>query len=110
MKSIQERVAAGAALLDQKKPGWDGRSNLDILDISDGDFCVCAQACDAEFCDAVEDLAIPDSEDCCGSEFGFNASSIDGTEDQEYDELDVEWRNIIHARRKTDASREFEPA
>ncbi|GAA2938096.1 hypothetical protein [Streptomyces enissocaesilis] len=37
------RVAKGAALLDEKKPGWENQIALDTLNISDGTCCVTAQ-------------------------------------------------------------------
>jgi len=37
------RVAKGAALLDEKRPGWEQLIDLDILDIEDGTRCVTAQ-------------------------------------------------------------------
>ncbi len=33
MATIAQRVAAGAALLDEKRPGWWRRIDLDTLDI-----------------------------------------------------------------------------
>lgn len=41
--TIQERVANGAALLDEKKPGWRDKINLEELDISDPSRCVVGQ-------------------------------------------------------------------
>lgn len=41
--TIAERVARGAALLDEKLPGWDKDINLDRLDLSSSCRCVVGQ-------------------------------------------------------------------
>jgi hypothetical protein len=37
------RVAKGAALLDEKRPGWERLIDLEILDVENGHCCVTAQ-------------------------------------------------------------------
>jgi len=51
--SVGERVAAGAAVLDAKDPGWwradvERAINLDMLDMLNGRLCVLGQRCPVE--------------------------------------------------------------
>jgi hypothetical protein len=41
----RERVARGAALLDQKRPGWEHQIDTGKLDLSQSCFCVLGQVC-----------------------------------------------------------------
>lgn len=41
---INQRVAAGMALLDDKSPGWDQRIDLATLEMRHGDRCIIGQA------------------------------------------------------------------
>ncbi len=43
MTTIAYRVARGATLLDQERPGWYKEIDLDLLDMEGGDVCVLAQ-------------------------------------------------------------------
>lgn len=43
LPSVAERVAAGAAYLDQHQPGWDAQIDLDRLNISSACDCVLGQ-------------------------------------------------------------------
>lgn len=43
MSTIAERVAAGAAWLDEHEPGWVGRIDLDVLDVADDERCIAGQ-------------------------------------------------------------------
>lgn len=43
MSGIAERVAAGAALLDERQPGWWQRINLDSLDLGSCVGCILGQ-------------------------------------------------------------------
>lgn len=38
-----QRVARGAAWLDANHSGWERKIDLSILDITDGDTCICGQ-------------------------------------------------------------------
>ncbi len=42
-KAIRDRVEKGAAWLDDREPGWEGRINLGELFISDVTQCICGQ-------------------------------------------------------------------
>jgi hypothetical protein len=41
--SAAERVAAGAAFLDEHRPGWRGRVEAHALDMGDAEHCVLGQ-------------------------------------------------------------------
>lgn len=39
----RDRIARGAALLDEEMPGWAEKISLEILDINDSEMCILAQ-------------------------------------------------------------------
>jgi hypothetical protein len=86
-----ERVAAGAALLDRKVPGWAERIDLAALSIASCTRCVLGQ------------LA-PDVDGCgFDPDFGFDAGDLDRNERViarlgEYAALDAEWKRVIRER------------
>lgn len=43
MEKARERVARGAALLDDKRPGWAWRIRVDTLDMAHGARCILGQ-------------------------------------------------------------------
>lgn len=43
MNDYMARVQKGAALLDEKRPGWEKEIDIGILDIMDGRWCVLGQ-------------------------------------------------------------------
>lgn len=55
--SPAERVARGAALLDEQRPGWWERTDVVRLDMTDGCGCILGQEFQAEW----EDLGGPDN-------------------------------------------------
>ena len=121
MTTVTERVAAGAAYLDEHDPGWDAAIDLELLDLGSGDRCILGQRCPMETLTAWLGSAPDDSDDFeyayhaqaqaltglpsrglrTGLEewaisHGFNASF---QEDDEYGALTAEWRRVIEARR-----------
>lgn len=42
-ETVQERVARGAAWLDEQKPGWEDLIDFDTLDLSSCSLCVVGQ-------------------------------------------------------------------
>ena len=48
MSAIAERVAAGAAFLDEYDPDWWRAVNLITLDLNDGGLCILGQRCPQE--------------------------------------------------------------
>lgn len=99
MNTIAERVAAGAAFLDEREPGWVDRIDPRRLDIADCSRCVLGQLFGAYVngLDWMHDVA-PHVDQL---ELGFMFA--DGSEDAELDDaegLTTEWLRVILARRK----------
>lgn len=99
-RTIQERVAAGAAALDAYLPGWVDRVDLGTLDMRSPCGCILGQAFDnywtAPFGDPYDD---PER---YRADLGFQAySTLDGGsgEPGEYAALQDEWARLIEARR-----------
>lgn len=93
MSTIKERVAAGAALLDERMPGWEQDVNPHTLDLSSPCHCVLGQIFGL-YDHGVETMAqIPQFE---AEDQGFWTSS-----DSEYDELTSAWYLLIRERRAT---------
>jgi hypothetical protein len=98
--AIAERVAAGAALLDEKRPGWWRQVDLAVLDLEDCRLCVIGQ------------LFGPEWEYSRGSygaglaalgldagryeefAYGFDIENF-----REFADLTAEWRRLVAARR-----------
>lgn len=66
-----DAVAAGAALLDAKRPEWASQIDTMILDMADGDRCILGQL-SGDYSSAVAWLEID-----FGSDFGFNLPNDD---------------------------------
>lgn len=99
MPEIAERVAAGAAFLDEHDPGWDQRINVAALDISSCEKCVFGQLRD-NYWRGLQWLHRVDP----GAEqidLGFMFKSSDEPEDEDADiaGLTAEWKRVIGARR-----------
>ena len=92
---ISERVERGAALLDEKQPGWLDMIDLARLDIGSSCNCVGGQIGRAlhlgTFVDVMGDLGLRASEE---AEYGFEHDA-----EADYDELTAAWRTLILARR-----------
>ncbi len=103
MTTVAERVGRGAALLDEKMPGWDKLINLDELWQRSACECVLgqlwaedagAQERNGGYWPALEQLGMPAYPTRIPTEYGFAAESAD-----DYDELDAEWQKLILSRR-----------
>lgn len=105
------RVAEGAALLDEKKPGWERRLDLEILDIRDGQRCITAQLSGMRngvhsWADGMKALGLTPGDGGTYVSHGFNAESGDAYEDEgeSYDQDDAYaalnrlWRELIKGR------------
>jgi hypothetical protein len=98
--TIAERVAKGAALLDEKIPGWADRIDLHRFYIGSTCDCVLGQLHDGSYTDGMYALT-RDTED---HGFMWTASPADaGAEEAEIAELETEWRRVIEARRAGEA-------
>lgn len=110
MSTVAERVAAGAAFLDEHDPGWwreDARPAIElaILDLESGCQCVLGQLypCTGNpyfsYTEARHHLSLtaPDAES-----LGFDTITRYDDEagnDEEYDALTAEWKRVIVERR-----------
>jgi len=89
--TVAERVARGAALLDERIPGWWQRINLPELDMRCN--CIIHQLFNGSYLRAVEDdLGLPNGAD--DTDHGFLWRS-----DSEVRALDAEWVRLIESRR-----------
>lgn len=87
-----ERIAKGAALLDEKAPGWRQRIDLEALDISFPTACVVGQATGRYFATIEEWFG--DGEEAQALAHGFEWEPAgDGSV------LTGEWRQYIEATR-----------
>lgn len=96
--TIAERVAAGAAWLDEHAPGWIGRIDVDHIRMSDCTRCILGQVygsywespliAEADPLDDGDDVAVP---------LGFQVADDEPWEG--YDLLAKEWRRLILDRR-----------
>lgn len=95
--TIAERVAAGAAWLDEHRPGWDQRIDLETLDLGDPCHCVLGQEY-GNYGDSPEEIRWerrPAGEDVWVAPlFGFHEWN-----ERNYDVLTAEWRRLIEERR-----------
>jgi hypothetical protein len=110
------RVAKGAALLDEKRPGWEREISLSTLDIASPTRCVTAQLSGENwYIDGMEQLGLVDGNDASYVAHGFSTEDIDapeaygldcavGEEDVNvavnaaFDTLNTLWRVVISAR------------
>lgn len=98
MTAVAERVAKGAAFLDERTPGWWQRIDLSSLDMDDADQCVFGQVCGPYHESAIE---IFGNNWGAPAAHGFNAEGGERTYAEwafEIAELDAEWRRAIAAR------------
>lgn len=93
--TVEERVAAGAAWLDDRLPHWPLLVDLNRLDLSDSCACILGQT----FGDYGRAPIIGKgsmSREEYATELGFQA----GSDWRDYDDLGVEWKRLILARRE----------
>lgn len=129
MSTITERVAAGAAFLDEHDPDWwredvERAIDLDKLDLGESDRCILGQRCPLEVLASyletdTEDLSAPDfgdtyfaySERLSGlhgaglpywaRDHGFTFITVPGEASalEIWDDLTAEWKRVITGRR-----------
>ena len=91
MKTIETRVARGAARLDQDLPGWENKVGLERLDIISVDTCILGQ-CYGTYSDGLLKLRIDVSR---ARALGFHPRSR-----SEAQALRESWRHFVEARRE----------
>jgi hypothetical protein len=94
---VAERVAAGAAWLDEHRPGWWKRTDLDRLDVASERHCPIAQEYGTYYRAPVFTHGL-------ASALGFDCSAAANelgraAEDFEFAELTETWRTLIEDRR-----------
>lgn len=99
-KEMEEAVANGAQMLDEKVPGWHKLINVDELDLSCCTACVCGQL------GRQLGWALFPYMDDYPAEYGFDVTYEVGLdiEDElaQYRRLDAEWEKAIRARLELD--------
>ncbi len=89
MSAIAERVARGAALLDEKIPGWDKRIDLKTLNLGSCTECIVGQT---RFYEVGYDSAY-------GFDIIFEDERRGPAAPHLYDDLTAAWRELIESRR-----------
>ena len=90
----QENVERGMALLDRERPGWDGRLDLDSLNIASPYHCVLGQEFTGSFVDSLLALGVGPMTDGALAH-GFVA---------EYpDRITETWKTLVMQRRENAA-------
>jgi len=88
-READRRVAAGAALLDEKVPGWRGKIDLETLNIADGHSCALAQVSGSTFNDGLAKYHIAGA-----PQYGF---SIYDRDEVSYAALNEAWARALAA-------------
>lgn len=92
--TIAGRVADGAALLDEHKPGWWQKVDLDHLDLHDCEACILGQLFGHYDAGLPGLILSHEAATACGfAESGYFVTECD------YPSLTAEWRRVIIARR-----------
>jgi hypothetical protein len=114
MSAVADRVAAGAAFLDEHDPQWwradvERAINLDELELRDGTLCVLGQRCPVEWskdrepfvtmAEHLSGLKGGYTVDNWGRQFGFTVSAHPDDIDDEWDALTGAWKRVITGRR-----------
>jgi len=92
VNTVAERVAAGAALFDDREPGWYRRRDLDRMDIMSCCDCVVGQRHGTYGAGLI---ALGITEKGRDVELGFHW----GPRFEDIDALNAEWRRLITERR-----------
>lgn len=96
MTTTQDRVKAGAALLDKERPGWANEIDVAELRMHDCDQCILGQIY-RRFSKGLDWFGITRDD---AARNGFDILIIDSTKQREaYAELGRLWRAEIDARR-----------
>lgn len=104
--TVDERVAAGVALLDRVAPDWFERIDLYDLDMSESGYCVLGQVFGG-YSESVAELSglnegLPDmtvwhARDAWSIAHGFEVYPTSSSQSA-YDRLGLAWREIIEER------------
>lgn len=105
MTTIAERVAKGAALLDEKRPGWDRElPRLSRLSIANAEQCILGQLY-GYFYSGVHPLGLVLSET---DDYGFSGVGYFAEERKDNARLTRAWKSLIRERRSQATARPAE--
>lgn len=118
MTTITERVAAGAAFLDEHDPEWWREIDLDKLNLASSEVCVLGQRCPLEVLADFERVSVGEltEDDDIDRYYAYGEALMRATGDQgrvfgwaaelgfasevgTYGDLTAEWKRLIEARR-----------
>lgn len=99
---FEKEIARGAALLDEKVPGWRNKVNTGTLKMINGTTCLACQACGTYYLDACKRIlhVEPYTE---AAEHGLTLPQEDVTKDVSWNQLTKEWVEYLnkHAEPKS---------
>ena len=102
MSTVTGRVARGAALLDEKRPGWWRDIDLARLDLRYGCTCIVGQVehleDEEDYTDALAALGL--EHEWTEGDYGFDATSVYEF-DEQLGDLAAAWRELITLRRES---------
>lgn len=97
--TIEQRVAAGVAWLDENRPAWEETIDLDRLNLRDACLCVLGQVYGG-FWKVVEGGRFAEDEaDAFDIAAGMGFAGYDDERRDVYYALDEGWRRVIESRR-----------
>ena len=99
MSTIAERVAAGAAFLDEREPGWEQYIDLDTLNIGSSCRCILGQL-HGSYSGGMMAMGYVNLPENWDIDLGFMWT--DAGKGDEATELTVEWMRVITGRRWPD--------
>lgn len=95
--TVEQRVAAGAAWLDEHEPGWADRIDVAELDVGMSCSCVLGQL-DGDFHDGMQERGLSVAR---AGQLGFTLTEDESSMNvsDEFDALTAAWRQLIETRR-----------
>lgn len=101
---ISERVAGGAALLDEQMPGWADRIDLGAFLLANPCKCVIGQLFNGDYASGVSALGLRDDSGTLSSALaGERAHGFDDGDPVTLAALEREWVTVITERQAGDA-------
>lgn len=101
---LNERVARGVALLDEKAPGWYEKINLDNLYMGSTFACVIGQISEGAYNDGLAALGLDED---TSPRYGFDFYNISEGSSTRWNDLQNLWTAEILKRRENDRAKEL---
>lgn len=105
MSTVQERVALGVALLNERRPNWRSQVDIDVLEMNDRSWCIIGQVFGVnpddwsaveEYVDALTALGVHGGE---GGLYGFDLTREQYEaywgEHDKWEELTSAWLEVL---------------